>query len=230
MTSCSDKKEVKTDFTNANEAFSYFIDTTGLVRDKNDSKLHIIKSKLKPHFKSIFSNSYNIYFKYGRKLYKKPSDKIVEIFNKDGQITRRYLKYYEVEEKSFYKGNSKITSFTPYETNIIHVFKYNNQKQLVKFYILLDYSSIDKEKTEFSGVHEFTYFTSKDKQDSVFVNAYGFSSTYGNGSGMHSYDRINNKINAYFGFYYTSTLLEYYKSLYRHEKEWGYYTENFVKY
>lgn len=230
--SCNQKhqKEVKHDFPTADAAFKYFIDTTGLIQDKKDSKRYFLKSKIKANIKSIYSNSYDVYFKYGRKLYKKPKDRIVEIFNKDGQIARRYLKFYEIKETTYNKGNTILTSYIPYEKNIIHVFKYNKHKQLVIFYILLDESSKDNSKTRLAGVQEFIYFSTKEKQDSVLVDAYGFSGTYDNGSGMFGYDRAKNKIEAFFGFYFNSTLLDFTKSLYRLDKNKGYYTENYVKF
>ena len=232
MISCSDKKEVKTHFSSANEAFSYFIDTTGLVRDQKDSTQFFSTSKLKGNYKVIFSNSYEIYTKYGAKLYIKPIDFIIEIFNENGQLKRRYLKFYEEkQEVKSYNLNEKVYSIKQFEKNIIHVFKYNEKKQLVRFYILEDESNRDDKKSRLAGVNEFKYFNSSPEKDSVFIESYGFSNPNENGFGIFSYDQVNNKIDFPNGaVYYYSQLQKNKKLFYRLNKNKGIYILNSARY
>jgi uncharacterized lipoprotein YehR (DUF1307 family) len=63
MTSCSDKKEVKTHFSNANEAFNYFVDTTGLMKDKKEGKRYVCETKTQVNGRKVkFITEYNYDF------------------------------------------------------------------------------------------------------------------------------------------------------------------------
>jgi hypothetical protein len=231
--SCNYKPEnvLQTSFPTAETAFKYYIDTTGLIKDKKDSRRYVSGTVVKDNVKRICSNSYEVYFKNDGKLYKKPTDIIIELFNNDGQITRRYLKFYEIKEINYTKGNKKVNSFIPYEKNIIHLFKYNQQKQLVRFYILLDESSKDDKKSELVGLSEIIYFKSFNMKDSVLINNYGFSNNDDNGAQMFGYNLKKNKIESYYrSFFYYSQLLGYAKSLYLVEKNKGVYIENYAVY
>jgi hypothetical protein len=94
----------------------------------------------------------------------------------------------------------------------------------------MDESSIDSYYLQLVGIHEFTYFNSKEKQDSVYINSYGFSGTYDNGSSMFFYDKIKNRIKDYLGFDYYCEKVKYDKQLLKTSKTEGLYITNYVMY
>jgi hypothetical protein len=171
------KKEVQHNFSTADAAFKYLIDSIGLAKDKKENKNYVCRSEVKANGRKIkFITNYNYDFFYTKegKITKDLDNISVSVYNSTNQ-----LKYYFVTSYGEH-GSSK--------------FIYNSSKQLIKIITWDDMNPSNVSRI--SSIEQFNYNLNQDSVE-VLSNLYtGFAkdSKY-----KYAYDKKSNLIhnNAY---------------------------------
>ena len=171
------QKEVKHDFPTADAAFQYFIDTTGLIKDKNDSKQYVCKTKIKANGRKVkFVTEFNYDFFYTEEgtLRKDLENIQVTVYNSNNQIKSNYATFY---------GEHSCSKYI-----------YNSKKQLIKI-ITWD----DTNPSNISRISSITTFIYNTNQDSVVAESKLYTGFAKDTKYKYAYDIKSNLIhdNAY---------------------------------
>jgi hypothetical protein len=198
------KKEIKHDFPTADAAFEYFIDTTGLIKDKNDSKHYVCKTQTKANGRKVkFVTEYNYDFFYTKEgTLTQDLDNInVLVYNSNNQIKSNYATFYGEHSCSRYI--------------------YNSKKQLIKI-ITWD----DTNPSNVSRISSITTFIYSTNQDSVVVESKLYTGVAKDSKYKYAYDIKSNLIhdNAYPSIKLNSTDTQIPEKLFRSSEDiWSYW-------